>query len=511
MNLALLAERDLNERGVRTRLWFEERSFTNQELHLASLRLAGVLSALGIGRDDRVIVLLANCPEVLISFPAIWRVGAVAVPVLQVLEADELAHIAQNSGARLVITSLELLPKLERMQRFARSSLTTLVVTEGRGEPSPPALSFERALAHSDAFSEAAPRTGDDLAVILYTSGTTGKAKGVMLSHRNLIANAENTLNSAARKDREDVSLVALPLAHSFGLGLLITAYLFGGRAVLMRRFTANEALRLIERHRATLMAGVPTMFLYMLRAEEPYDTSSMQRWIVGAAPMPVAQIAAFERRFGGTMYVGYGLTEASPTIAAEREGEPRKPGSTGRPLEGVQVRITNDAGVPVRAGELGEICAAGANISRGYFGLPEASAQSFRDGWLHTGDIGFLDADGYLFVVERKKDVIIRGGFNIYPRDVEEVLLRHPALADCAVVGVPDALLGEQVCACVVLRAEASVSGEALIAHCQASLAKYKTPHYVQFLQALPRTAIGKVKKRELRDWVLKRLAGQD
>ncbi|MET0284317.1 MAG: AMP-binding protein [Polyangiales bacterium] len=503
MNLALLAERDLSERGPRVRLWFEERSYANRDLHDASLRLASVLSALGVARDDRVMVLLPNCPEVLIAFPAIWRIGAVAVPVLPLLEHHEVEYIALDCAPKLIVTTVELLPKVRRI------SALTLVVTEGRGEPPAPALSFERALAQADTYGDAVTREGDDLAVLLYTSGTTGRPKGVMLSHLNLIANAENTYNTSRRKQREDVSLLTLPLAHSFGLGALVSGYLFGGRAILMRRFVPDLALRLIERHRATVMAGVPTMFLSMLRVEEPYDTSSMQRWIVGAAPMSVAQIIEFEARFGGVLHVGYGLTEASPTVAAEREGEPRKAGSTGRPLEGVEVKVVDDEGQTLAPGEVGELCVSGANVSLGYYGLQDETEATFRGGWLHTGDVGYLDADGYLFVVERKKDLIIRGGFNVYPADVEAVLRRHPDVLDCAVVGVPDPLLGEQVCACVVPRPSRQVSAEQLIAHCQGALAKYKTPRYVEFLDTLPRTPIGKVKKRELREWVLKRLAG--
>ncbi|HEX5661146.1 MAG TPA: AMP-binding protein [Polyangiales bacterium] len=504
MNLALLAERDLRTRGPRARLWFEERSYSNIELHDASLRLAGVLSALGVRRDDRVMVLLPNCPEVLLGFPAIWRVGAVAVPALPVLGQAELEYIACDCTPKLIVTTLDQLPKLRRI------AVQTLVITEGRGEPPPPALSFERALLHAEPFELVATRASDDLAVILYTSGTTGKPKGVMLSHRNLSANAEHSYESSRRKQVEDVSVLALPLAHSFGLGALVGGYLFGGRSILVRRFEPDAVLRLIERHRATLMPGVPTMFLAMLRVSEPYLTRTMQRWIVGGAPMPPAQVAAFEARFGGVMHVAYGLSEASPGVAAEREGEPRKPGSAGRPLEGVTVKIIDDTGTVMPPGELGEICVAGANVSLGYFDLPDATAATFQAGWLRTGDLGYLDQDGYLFVIERQQDLIIRGGFNVYPQDVEQVLLAHPEVLDCGVVGVPDALLGEQVCACVVRRAGSAVSGDALIAHCQATLAKYKTPTYVEFLDMLPRTPLGKIRKRELRAWALKKLAGQ-
>jgi long-chain acyl-CoA synthetase len=259
-----------------------------------------------------------------------------------------------------------------------------------------------------------------------------------------------------------------------------------------MRWFDPEGALALIERYKVTYMAGVPTMFVMMTMHPNAarYDTSSVRRWLVGAAPMPMRQLLEFERKFGGTMYVGYGLSEASPSVAGEREGRPRKPGSTGLPLEAREVS----------RGEIGEICARGDNISPGYYENPAATAEAFRDGWLFTGDMGYLDEDGYLFIVERKKDLIIRGGLNVYPKDVEEVIHKHPAVLEAAVVGVPDDRMGEEVCAFIVRRPEAQLAAAELIAHCQASLAKYKTPKYVEFVEHLPRTGLGKIQKKEIR-----------
>ena len=507
MNLALLADRELAERGVCDRLWFEERSYTNAELHDASCRLASALGALGIEADDRVVVLVANCPEVLISYPAIWRAGAVAVPVLFMLEAHELAYILQNSGAKAIITSPELLDKVRAAQ--GELSLHVIAITENKHEIPQDVLSFESLVERAEPLREAVLRAPEDLAVVLYTSGTTGKPKGVMQSHANLLANAQNAWDSAKQREPE-ITLLVLPLAHTFGLSVVVAGYFFDSYAILLRKFAPDAVLKLIERHRATVMSGVPTMFAYMLITPGEFDVSSMKRWIVGAAPMPAEQLRKFEERFGGRMLVGYGLTEASPTIAVEREEDPRKPGSTGRAVEGVRVKIVDEQRVELPTGEVGEIAAAGANITLGYLGMPEATAECFQDGWLYTGDMGYLDPDGFLFVVERKKDLIIRGGFNVYPKDVEEVLYRHPAVAECAVVGVPDTLLGEQVCACVVLRPGVEVTAEALIAHCQASMAKFKTPRYVEFLSALPKTPIGKTQKKELRKWASEKLADQ-
>jgi long-chain acyl-CoA synthetase len=243
-------------------------------------------------------------------------------------------------------------------------------------------------------------------------------------------------------------------------------------------------------------------MFIMMSALSDAtrYDTSTVRRWLVGAAPMPVAQLTRFEQRFGGRMYVGYGLSEASPSVATEREGMPRKLGSTGVPLEGVEVRIVDDARCELPRGEVGEICVRGDNVSPGYHLDPEATAETFAGGWLYTGDIGYLDADGYLFIVERKKDLIIRGGLNVYPKDVEEVIHRHPAVLEAAVVGVPDERMGEEVCVYVVCREGFGITAEELVAHCQAHLAKYKTPRYVEFVSQLPKTRTGKIKKNEIR-----------
>lgn len=510
MSLAYLAERDLAERGEREWLWFEERVYTNRGLHDASCRLARALRALDIGTDDRVIVMMSNCPEVLISYPAVWRIGGVAIPVLNVLDANELAYIVKDSGAKAIICSSDLAGKVtSALTQAERPDVHRILVKDGAESPSQEGwLDFQQLVDENEPLEEAVARGGDDLAVILYTSGTTGRPKGVMQTHRNLAANAEQSWATAKTHDPSEVNLVALPLAHAFGLSVLISSYLFGTRAVLMRRFLPRDALALIQRYRANIMYGVPTMFMYMLAVPERFDTSSMRMWVVGAAAMLPEQIQRFESRFGGTVYVGYGLTEASPSVAVDREFEPRKPGSTGKPLEGVRVKIVDAAGREQPRGQIGEICAAGENICKGYLDMPEATAETFRDGWLHTGDLGYVDEDGYLFVVDRKKDLIIRGGLNVYPKDVEEVLYTHPAVRECAVVGIPDPELGERVCACVVLHQPGAASAEQLIEHCQARLAKYKTPSRIEFLEALPRTAIGKVLKKELRKQLAAKLS---
>jgi long-chain acyl-CoA synthetase len=501
MNLASLAARNLAEYGEYERLVFEGRSFTNLALFDMSARLATALAGIGLATDDKVVVMMANGPEVLVSYEGIWRAGLVAIPVLFLLEAHELAYILEDSGARGVITSPDVHPKVA--QAIAGMQRPPRVIVTGPSETVPSgSLSFDHLVATSAPRPDVAERSGSDLATILYTSGTTGHPKGVMQTHHNIHSNAMNVWNSATNRVRGETGLLVLPLAHTFGLGSLVGGYLYGSRGILMRWFNPEGALELIQRYKATIMAGVPTMFVYMLMHPnaDKYDTSSVTRWVVGAAPMPTEQRKAFENKFGGTMYMGYGLTESCPTLAGEREGMPRKPGSTGLPVEGVTLKIVDDDAKEVARGQVGEIIARGENISPGYYRNPQATAETFRDGWLFTGDMGYLDEDGYLFIVERKKDLIIRGGLNVYPKDVEEVIYRLGAVQEAAVVGVPDTMMGEEVCAYLVLRSGATLTADEVVQHCQSNLAKYKTPKYVEFAAALPKTNIGKIQKKEIR-----------
>jgi len=511
MNLASLAEKNLAEFGEYERLVFEGKSYTNRQLHEQAARLASALVALGLAPDDKVVVMMANSPEVLVAYEGIWRAGMTAIPVLFLLEAHELRYILDNSGARAIITSPDVHEKVAQATRDLGWPVH-VVVTGAQDALPAGALSFDELVARHPPSGVIVPRAKTDIATILYTSGTTGHPKGVMQTHHNLYANVMNAWNSSTNRELGQMALVVLPLAHTYGLSVLLAGYLFGSRGVLMRWFNPEGALELIQRHKVKLMAGVPTMYVYMLMHPnaDRYDTSSVTRWGVGAAPMPMEQLRAFEKKFGGTMYVGYGLTESCPTLAAEREGMPRKPGSTGVPLEGVEIKIVDDDGKEIPRGKIGEVIARGENISPGYYRNPEATAEAFRGGWLFTGDMGYLDDDNYLFIVERKKDLIIRGGLNVYPKDVEEVIYRHPGVQEAAVVGVPDTMLGEEVCAYIVPRSGVEIAAADIIEHCQSNLAKYKTPKFVEFVSALPKTTIGKIQKKEIRKLAVARFGKQ-
>jgi long-chain acyl-CoA synthetase len=491
MNLATLGEDNVRRFGEYPALAFDDRLLTNVDQQRAAARLAHALVRLGVTPGDRVAVLLPNCPEVLQAYAAIWKAGAVVVPILFLLAAEEVRLVLAHSGARWLITAPELADRAEGW-----SGTRLLVGGEAPGAPALEAL----VAAEPDTFPTV-PRAPDDLAVVLYTAGTTGRPKGVALSHRNLLANARSVA-ALYELDRERWALATLPLSHSYGLGLMNASAILGTRAVLLRWFTPEAVLAAIERYRVQQMSGVPTMFVALLHFPDAarYDTSSMRLWGSGAAPLPLEIVEPFEKQFGGRLLEGYGLTEAAPVVSAHRFSGERRLGSVGQPVPGVEVRIVDDDDRPLPPDEVGEVCVRGENVMLGYYRMPEETARVLRGGWLHTGDLGRLDPDGYLYIVERKKDLIIRGGFNIYPREVEEVLYAHPAVAEAAVVGRPDPRMGEQVTAFVVLRPGVEISGEALIGFCQQRLARFKCPTEVRFVAALPKSPVGKVLRKALR-----------
>ncbi|MBI2153973.1 MAG: long-chain-fatty-acid--CoA ligase [Candidatus Rokubacteria bacterium] len=505
MNLARLGEENLEKYGEYVALVFEGKEYTNREQHRAANRLANALRGLGVGVGDRVVVMLPNCPEVPQSCAAILTLGAVVVPVIFLLSPEEVKHILGDSEAKVVITSTDMLWKVEPLIG-ALPTLRHVVLVDGDGERTLGLAGLAKG--EPDTFT-VVERADDDLAVILYTSGTTGQIKGVALSHRNLHSNARAAaaLNELSR---EDWGLAVLPLSHSYGLMLMNAGNILGTRSVLLRWFNPEEVLTTIQKFRIRAMAGVPTMFVYLLNypGAEAHDTSSMIYWGSGAAPLPLELVEPFEKKFGGRILEGYGLTEAAPLVSAHRISMERRLGSVGKPVPSVEVKIldADDRELPV--GEAGEICVRSPGVMLGYYRLPEETAKTVRNGWLYTGDIGRLDADGYLYIVERKKDLIIRGGFNIYPREVEEVLYAHPKVVEAGVVAMPDPLMGEDVLAFVVLKAGQQATTEEIMAFCQEKLAKFKCPKQVRFVDSLPKNPIGKILKKELRRLIESNLA---
>ena len=490
MNLAALGEENLRKYGEYPSLAFEGRESTNVDQQRAANRLANGLRRMGIGPGDRVVVMLPNCPEVTQAYAAILKLGAVIVPVIFLLNPEEVRYILADAGAKLAVTSPDLAWKLE--------GWTGPIVAVGGAAG---AMAYHEVVAREPDTFAMVDRADNDLAVILYTSGTTGRPKGVALSHDNLASNARAAA-SLYELDRNEWALAVLPLSHSYGLTLMNVGNVLGTRGVLLRWFNPELVLEAIQRYRVQTMSGVPTMFVYLLNfpGAERFDTSSVKVWGSGAAPLPLEIVEPFERKFGGLLLEGYGLTEASPVVSAHRLSGVRKLGSVGQPLPGVEVRVFDDDDRELPTGEAGEVCVRGRNVMAGYHGMPEETARTVRNGWLHTGDVGRLDGDGFLYIVERKKDLIIRGGFNIYPREVEEALSAHPSVAEAAVVGMRDPLMGEEVLAFVVLKSGAEATAEAMIGFCQERLAKYKCPREVRFVESLPKNPVGKILRKDLR-----------
>ena len=498
MSLTRLARESLDRYGEYVALAFEGRQYTNLEQDRAAGRLANALRRLGVCPGDRVMVMLPNCPEVTQSYAAILKCGGVIVPVIFLLGDREVAHILADSEARIVITSADMLWKVEA-QIGVLPSLRHVLLVDGGGDGKTRSLGAEAAQ-EEESFATV-ERRSDDLAVILYTSGTTGVPKGVALSHDNLESNARAAA-ALHELEREDWAVSVLPLSHSYGLTVMNAGHILGSRAALLRWFNPEEVLRTIQQFRAVSMSAVPTMLLYLLNFPdaERFDTGSMRVWGSGAAPLPAEIVEPFERKFGGRILEGYGLTEASPVVSAHRLSGPRKIGSVGQAIPGVEVSIQDDGDRPLPVGEVGEVCVRGRNVMVGYYRNPEETARTVRAGWLHTGDMGRLDQDGFLFIVERKKDLIIRGGFNVYPREVEEVLYAHPKVAEAAVVGMKDELMGEDVLAFVVLRSGERASAEEIGAFCEGRLARFKCPKQIRVVESLPKSPIGKILRKELR-----------
>ncbi|MFQ6132479.1 MAG: long-chain fatty acid--CoA ligase [Armatimonadota bacterium] len=460
------------------------------ELDALASRAAAGLAALGVQPGDRVAVMLPNCPYFPISLFAIARAGGVVVPINPTLTPAEAGFVLADSGAQVLLTIAPLRQLAEAVRPNLPDLQHLLFVDEAATE----------APAQAPPLPEVAP---EDLAVIFYTSGTTGRPKGAMLSHHNLVFDAD-ACTGVLPLSEEDNFCCVLPYFHSFGATVcMILPVLVGACMTMAARFAPRETLRLIETERCTLVAGVPAMYGLMLslKPEETFHLSSLRIVVSGGAPLALEVAQGFAARFGVELLEGYGPTEASPVVSCTPAEGAHKPGSVGPPLPGVEVRIVDEQGREAPLGEVGEIVVRGQNVMQGYYRQPEATAATVRDGWLYTGDLGRLDEDGYLYIAERKKDLVIVGGLNVYPREVEEVVHQHPAVAEAAVIGVPCPLRGEAPVACVVLADGQQADERELIDHCQERLAPFKVPRRVVLYEELPRSATGKALKRELRE----------
>ncbi len=504
MNILNLADKSIERHGEKLALIFEEQEYTNFQLVEMGRRLAKGLKSLGIGRGDHVVVSLSNSPQVWACFQAIWRIGAVIVPIMFLLGEEEIRYILEHSDAKAVITSHDLLEKINAA-REGIAHIERVIVLGGRDQGD--TVDFDGLVRRSTEENQTEEMDENDVALMIYTSGTTGRPKGVMLTHNNLYTNAVAAWE-AAEWDKGIVALLCLPLAHSFGVVSMNAGNLspfkesFG---VLMRWFDPEEIFRLIERYRVGYFVGVPTMFQVLLThpAADKYDTSSLERCTISAAPVTQELYRAFTAKFDCEMHEGYGLTEASPAVALCRPSMPLKKGSCGMPLPGVEVKIVNAEDRELPHFEQGEIVMRGPNVMKGYYKRPEDTEAALRGGWLHTGDVGYLDEENFLYVTDRLKDMIIKGGYNIYPSEIEGYLDEHPDIVEVSVIGMPDDKYGEEIMAFVVKKPDKELSGEDIITYSKSRMTKFKAPSRVKFIDALPKTLTGKVEKKVLRNWM--------
>jgi long-chain acyl-CoA synthetase len=466
-------------------------TLTYGDLDDLSARVATLLREHGLEPGDRVGVMLPNVLEFPPAYYGVLRAGGVVVPMNVLLKRREIAFYLEDSGAKLLLAWHGFLGDAEA---GAADAGTELIAVEPEA--------FAATLEGLAPAPEMAAVGDDDTAVILYTSGTTGKPKGAELSHVNLLRNADVSARTNTTVGEGDIVLGALPLFHSFGQTVSMNAsVLVGACLTLVPKFDPGEALETMARDGVTHFYGVPTMYGALLHhpGHEDYDLSTLRVCMTGGSSMPVEVLRGFEEAFGTIVLEGYGLSETSPVSSCNHPDMERKPGSIGTPIEGVEMRIVDENDAEVARGEVGEIVIRGHNIMKGYWGRPDATAEAMRGGWFHSGDLGKVDEDGYFYVVDRKKDMIIRGGYNVYPREVEELLFEHPAIREAAVVGVPHDQWGEEVGAAVVLEPGEEVAPEEISAWVRERIAAYKYPRVVWFLDELPKGPTGKIVKREI------------
>jgi long-chain acyl-CoA synthetase len=464
---------------------------TYSELQDAADRVTSVLSSLGIVPGDRVAIMLPNVPAFPIAFYGALGAGAVVVPMNPLLKGREVAYYLSDSGTKVLFAWHTAAG--EAAKGAAEAGAQVIEV----GEPDLATL-----LAGVTPVPGTAERTADDDAVILYTSGTTGKPKGAELTHAGMTRNAALTAVTLIYAGPDDVIMGCLPLFHVFGLTCALNASIAGGATLtLLPRFDPAKALEIVGRDKVTIFEGVPTMYAAMLhdQGSTQADTSSLRVCVSGGAAMPVQIMRGFEQAFGCIILEGYGLSETSPVASFNHPDRERKPGSIGTPVEGVEMRVVDAAGAELPAGEIGEIVVRGHNVMKGYWGNPDATQETITDGWLRTGDLAKVDEDGYFYIVDRKKDMIIRGGFNVYPREIEEVFYEHPAVAEAAVIGIPHGELGEDIGAAVKLKPGASATPDELRGFVRERVAPYKYARYVWIVPDLPKGPTGKIVRREV------------
>ena len=524
-----ILEQAYKEFANKEALIFYDKRTTYEELYNSALYFAGALQSLGVKKGDRVALLLPNCPAYPVAYYGTVKIGAIVAQFNPLYTERELEKLIDDAGAKVAVTLDVLAYKfndivakrkidkliIAKLRHFLPFPLNLIAPLKTLKEPKFKAPSgFEVYDFKSLIEKRLTPSPVDidiyeDVAVFQYTGGTTGLAKAAMLTHRNIVCNTLQVVSWAHMAERgKEVVMCVLPFFHVYGMtvGMNVGFYL-GGTLVLEPRFEVERVVKLIEKYKVTLFPGVPTIYVaiykYVSESSKKVDLSSVKFCLSGGAPLPVEVAEEFECLTGGKVREGYGLSESSPVTHANLPDAPPKKGSIGIPVSDTCAKIVDpETGEDMPVGEPGELCVKGPQVMKGYWNRPEETKKTLdKDGWLHTGDIAYMDEDGYFYIVDRKKDMIIAGGYNIYPREVEEVLYQHPKVLECAVIGVPDEYRGETVKAFIVLKPGETATAEEIIEFCRKHLAAYKVPKLIEFMDELPKSAVGKVLRRILRE----------
>jgi long-chain acyl-CoA synthetase len=507
LNLATLLRESAKTHATRPAIVLGETTLDYATLDELARRFAGALRGLGVTSGQHVALMLPNVPHFTIAYFGGHYAASPVVPLNVLLTEHEIAYHLEDADAVALVVWEGFLPQALAAFSRTESCKHLIVCRADRSDLSAPdgALNFSALVGRATPVAEVPPTSPDDTAVLLYTSGTTGRPKGAELSHFNLFFNAQYVRRDLMPADPTSVGIGLLPLFHSFGQTCVQNALLASGsKIVLLPRFEPDAAMATIQKYGVTHLAGVPTMYFALLHHPEAgkHDLSSLRFCVSGGSSMPVEVMRAFDQKYGVNILEGYGLSETSPVASFNTLARPKKAGSIGLPIWGCELRLEDEHGNVVEAVDTpGEVCIKGHNVMKGYWKKPEATREAIREGWFHSGDIATRDSDGYYFIVDRKKDMILRGGFNVYPREIEEVLYAHPAVAEAAVIGIPHASHGEEVKAIIAKKAgHEAVTSEEIIAYCKERLAAYKYPRVVEFMSSLPKGPTGKILKRELR-----------
>ncbi|KZZ84538.1 fatty acid--CoA ligase family protein [Bacillus sp. SJS] len=517
MNVSSRLSETAGQYGEKPAYYFEGQAVSYNQLDGMVSQFAANLQSMGIEKGDHVALLLGNSPYFVIGMYGALRAGATVIPVNPIYTPAEIGYILSNGDVKGIIALDLLLPMFEQMDAQL-PGLEHIIFCETPPSENKPfniedasirtkMKSFTSMLSAGSSVFSPPKLDEEDLAVILYTSGTTGKPKGAMLTHKNIYSNASDVAAYLKMNDQDKV-VATLPMFHVFCLTVSLNAPLMNGASlIIVPRFSPKEVFRLIKEYQATVFAGVPTMYNFMLQYENGLqeDVESLRLCISGGASMPVALLKGFEQKFKVVISEGYGLSEASPVTCFNPLDRPRKAGSIGMNILNVENKVVNELGEEVPPNQVGELIAKGPNIMRGYYKMPEETAHTIRDGWLYTGDLARMDEEGYFYIVDRKKDMIIVGGYNVYPREVEEVYYNHPEITEAAVLGIPDPEQGEAVL-CYIVTTNPNLTAESLIEYGKGQLAKYKVPSVIEFLDELPKNTTGKILRRALKEQVAER-----